>query len=1118
MLGANRRPRRRPTTVQLRTEMLETRITPAIRYGMGIGSTGIGTINPPPVITDTSPPHITVDNQSGQTVSTNPTITGTIADNNDLPQALIIQVFVDGATTPTATLTAANAHISTSGQFTFTPSVTTSALHTVKFVGIDPAGNHSAPVTFTFTLQTTPLTLSLDAASDPTTPGDNRTVNSTVTLTGTGPHNATITLQPFGGTARTATSDANGNYSFTSVALAAGLNNFTVSATDASNNHETAELNVVRENAPTVAQPIADQTVATGAPDSTFTLSSVFNVNTNSVLHFTTNRGSFDVELFNTVTPNIVANFLSYVNGPAGANFVNSIFHRVTNITPDGISVLQGGGFTLVPASGSTKLTLPAITTHAPVAQEGTLPNVRGTIAMARTDNATSATSQFFFNVADNPSLNPNGTPDNPQNPNSGDGYNVFGVVLGNGMSVIDASHAIPPVNEGGNFSAIPITGATPNDPNFPGDTTPSQYEVLQSVSVTPPTFGVHSDNLSLVTPTITNGVLTLHYTPGQSGVANITVTATDSEGSVVTTMFKVTVGDDGLPPTFQNVTPTGNPTTKIVPTITGTVTDDTSVASLTASVDGGAAQTVTVGAGGSFTFTPTVTGDGPHHVDFVATDGAGNASSPVTVNFTLDTTAPVVMITSNTNGQTFNTNPTITGTAKDNLGLPTTGALTASVDGGAAQAVAVDSQGGFSFQTSLPTDGTADTQHTVVFTATDNAGNTGTASVTFTLNSVQPAVTITTPAADGQAFASNPDIKGSITTGVTGLMASVDGGTPVAVTVDAQGNFTFTPNLATDGTADGSHMVTFSASGNFTAVTRTFVLDTKAPVVGVTSPANGQSFKDNPAIVGTITDTTSGVDPATATATLDTGAPVTLTLDAQGNFTFTPNLATDGSADGPHQVTINATDKAGNAALAIIVTFTLDTTAPALSLTGPAPSGTVLTVSPNITGTATDSNLSSLTVSVDGGAAQSVPVDSQGGFQFNPGLATDGSADGYHQYVFTATDAAGNVTTTATVLYLATQKPVVNITSPADNQTFNTNPTFQGNATSKVGTGAVDVYVDGVFETTVFFPTNGNFQFTTNFALDGSANGQHTVTFIAKDPALNMSDPVTITFTLQAP
>lgn len=126
-----------------------------------------------------------------------------------------------------------------------------------------------------------------------------------------------------------------------------------------------------------------------------------------------TSEGAFVVQLRPDVAPKTVANFLSYVDKDF---YQNTIFHRVI-----AGFMIQGGGFT---EDMSRK------PTEAPVVNEATetLPNLRSTIAMARTQNPDSATSQFFVNVADNDFLNAGVR---------GPGYTVFGKVT-EGMGVID--------------------------------------------------------------------------------------------------------------------------------------------------------------------------------------------------------------------------------------------------------------------------------------------------------------------------------------------------------------------------------------------------------------------------------------------------------------------------------------------------------------------------------------------------------------------------------------------------------------------------------------------------------------------------------------------------------
>lgn len=144
------------------------------------------------------------------------------------------------------------------------------------------------------------------------------------------------------------------------------------------------------------------------------------NVFAGPKVEFKTTMGNFVVELDDVKAPKTTANFLNYVKG----GFYNgTIFHRVI----DGF-MIQGGGFTP---------DLVQKPTNSPVASEAQngLKNNRYTIAMARTSDPDSATSQFFINVNDNAALDyPNAM---------GNGYTVFGKVI-SGTQTIDAIRKIP--------------------------------------------------------------------------------------------------------------------------------------------------------------------------------------------------------------------------------------------------------------------------------------------------------------------------------------------------------------------------------------------------------------------------------------------------------------------------------------------------------------------------------------------------------------------------------------------------------------------------------------------------------------------------------------------------
>jgi peptidyl-prolyl cis-trans isomerase A (cyclophilin A) len=134
-----------------------------------------------------------------------------------------------------------------------------------------------------------------------------------------------------------------------------------------------------------------------------------------------TSAGNVVIELDAAKAPKSVDNFLQYVKA---GHYNGTVFHRVINNF-----MIQGGGMT---ADLKEKPTRPPI----PLESRNGLMNARGTVAMARTSDPNSATSQFFINVKDNDFLNQAQSRD-------GNGYAVFGKVV-EGMDVVDKIRAVP--------------------------------------------------------------------------------------------------------------------------------------------------------------------------------------------------------------------------------------------------------------------------------------------------------------------------------------------------------------------------------------------------------------------------------------------------------------------------------------------------------------------------------------------------------------------------------------------------------------------------------------------------------------------------------------------------
>ncbi|HWE96859.1 MAG TPA: peptidylprolyl isomerase [Tepidisphaeraceae bacterium] len=226
-------------------------------------------------------------------------------------------------------------------------------------------------------------------------------------------------------------------------------------------------------------------------------------------------NGNIPMELFDTVTPLTVTNFLHYVDNGL---YNNTIIHRA----PAGF-VDQGGGYD---TTGTHIFQGPAVT------NEFHLSNTIGTVAMAKLgSDPNSATSEWFINVADNAA--------NLDNQNGG--FTVFGQVLYNGLSVAEAINALPKSPTGGpgslaGASDVPIENAS-------GDTSPSNLVVVSSVARVPSmTFNAVSSNTALVSPSLNGNTLSLNYGAGKSGIAYVTVSGTDLGGNVAQQTFRVVV------------------------------------------------------------------------------------------------------------------------------------------------------------------------------------------------------------------------------------------------------------------------------------------------------------------------------------------------------------------------------------------------------------------------------------------------------------------------------------------------------------------------------------------------------------------------------------------------
>ena len=272
---------------------------------------------------------------------------------------------------------------------------------------------------------------------------------------------------------------------------------------------------------------------------------------TNTTITFNTSKGAIDVTLLDSAAPVSVTNFLSYAQNNA---YTDDLFHRMANLSQSApntapYQILQGGQFTTNSTSG-TVTSFTNVSTYQPIANEfdTSRPNAIGSLAMARTNDLDSATSQFYFNLTDNTSSL--GQP--------GNGYAVFGNVANSASLTNLQSFATSYTPQAGTINgnvlaSLPaLTGANPVVPNNPVGTATTNLALTNTITGATPTgflnYLVSSSDTSIVTATI--GSLNGTFSPsqvklvagGNVGTAVITVTLIDNRNEATIKTFNVTV------------------------------------------------------------------------------------------------------------------------------------------------------------------------------------------------------------------------------------------------------------------------------------------------------------------------------------------------------------------------------------------------------------------------------------------------------------------------------------------------------------------------------------------------------------------------------------------------
>jgi hypothetical protein len=432
--------------------------------------------------------------------------------------------------------------------------------------------------------------------------------------------------------------------------------------------------------------------------------------------------------------------------------------------------------------------------------------------------------------------------------------------------------------------------------------------------------------------------------------------------------------------------------------------------------------------------------------------DTAGNIGKSSANTFTVSTAAPTTTIS----GPLDPSNQT---TATFNFFANKPASFQCSLDGGAF--ASCSSPQGYS--------NLADGSHTFQVKATDTAGNTSTASYPWTVDTVAPP----TP-----TITSNPPSQTTSTSATFGF-ADAETGVTLLCQLDGGGFSTCSSPKSYSGLVSGVHTFDVKASD---AAGNESTLASYTWTVGATAiPA--PTFSATPPDPSTLTSASFSFSDSQADVTFE------CSLDDASYDACTSPASLSGLADGSHTFRVRARDSGGNFSAAQSYTWTVDTTAPAETITSKPPNPSNSTTS---SFSFTASETASFECSLDG--ADFASCSSPQGYS--------GLVEGSHTFQLKATDGAGNMSTTSYTWTVDTTAPSTTITSKPPNPSNSAAASFSFTASE---TASFECSLDGAAFASCSSPKG----------YSGLADGSHTFRVRATDQAGNTGQAASFGWTI---
>ena len=673
--------------------------------------------------------------------------------------------------------------------------------------------------------------------------------------------------------------------------------------------------------------------------------------------------------------------------------------------------------------------------------------------------------------------------------------------------------------NSGGSSSPVTVTiTVNAGTPTTAADSYFTSFNTTLNVSA-PGVLGNDAANggsglAAALVSTVSHGSLTLNgngsftYTPttGYSGADSFTYRATNSVGNGNVVTVSVTV-NAAVPTTVADSysTPFNTPLNVSAPGVLGNDSDNGGtglVAALVATVSHGS---LTLNGNGSFTYTPTSGYNGADSFTYRAVNNVGNGNT-VTVSLTVGAGVPTTVADSYSTA--FNTPltvaaPGVLGNDSANGGTALTAALVSTVSHGG---LTLNGTGSFTY---TPTTGYAGPD-AFTYRATNSVGSGNIVTVSLTVNAAVP-----TTAADSYSTAFNtpltvsaPGVLGNdVVNGGTGLAAAlVSTVSHGSLTLNGNGSFTYTPTTGYAGPDAFTYRATNNV-GNGNTVTVSLTVNAAAPTTAADAYSAVFNTTLNVSAPGVLANDAANGGTGLAAALVSTVSHGSLTLNANGSFTYTPTTGFTGA----DSFTYRATSNVGNGNT-VTVSLTVNAAVPTTAADSySTPFNSPLNVAaPGVLGNDAANGGTGLSAALVSTVSHgSLTLNGDGSVTYTP---TSGYS-GPDSFTYRAVNSAGNGNTATVSLTVNAGAPTT--AADAYSTGFNTTltvpaPGVLGNDAANGGTGLTAVLITSTSQGSLTVNGDGSLSYTPN----GGFTGADSFTYRAVN-SVGTGNTVTVSITV---